>query len=203
MKVFVGHDSRWEAATKVCVASIHANTPDARVFRLDKGLLPKRDPHEARTEFSFLRFLIPWLCRYQGYAVYVEQDMLILDDLAKMMPPAGDWQVACVQHAYESSVKRPNWSSVMVLNCAELKHWTPGVYQTAPRKYLHELECVQRFEKLDPRWNVLDVWRPDMGILHYTSGGIWDRQKVKGERPKDPRATALWLEWATKCGVTL
>lgn len=191
MKVFIGHDSRWDIATQVCAASVRETTPNAEVYRLIQSELPARTPHEARTEFSFLRFLIPWLCGYKGQALYIEQDMLVLDDLNKMAP-AGQWQVACVQHAYASKVKRPNWSSVMLLSCDRLRHWTVEAYQTAPRAYLHELECVSEFGALDQRWNVLDHVRPDMGILHFTSGGPWDLGKSHGERARDPKATALW-----------
>lgn len=198
MRVYVGHDYRWPIATEVCAASIHAHTPGAEVVLLANDKLPK-NPNTARTQFSFFRYLIPELQKFKGIAVYMEQDELCLDDLNKMLaecpPESEDWEVACVQHGYASSVGRPNWASVMVLNCRNLRQWNMENYASKPREWFHELQGVSKFFALNPRWNVLDHWQEDMGILHLTSGGPWDFDKLKGERARCPKACALWESW--------
>lgn len=207
MKVFIGHDTRWKEATTVLLYSLRQHSgPEMGIELLEQAKLPARLPHEARTQFSFLRYLIPHLMNFQGRALYLEQDMLALDDVRKIereLPAHDNWSIACVQHGYASSVKRPNWASVMVLNCAKLTQWTLEAYKNKPREWLHELQGVpdSEFIPLNARWNVLDHMQEGAGILHYTSGGPWDR-KV-GERPPDLKAFDLWKYWAARAGVKL
>ncbi|MBM4264570.1 MAG: hypothetical protein FJ145_24490 [Deltaproteobacteria bacterium] len=46
--------------------------------------LPKDRENQPRTGFSFSRFLIPSLCQYRGKAIYLDADMLVFDDIAKL-----------------------------------------------------------------------------------------------------------------------
>ena len=36
------------------------------------------------TDFTFSRFLTPYLCDFEGWALFMDCDMLVLDDLAAL-----------------------------------------------------------------------------------------------------------------------
>src|SRR3954469_13268172 len=48
------------------------------------GFNPLPD-EKATTEFTRSRFLVPWLCGYQGHAIFVDNDVVCLDDVAKLI----------------------------------------------------------------------------------------------------------------------
>lgn len=202
LSVFVGHDLRWPRVTDVAVHSLrHFATEPVGVYLLDPDKMPASHS-SARTQFSFFRFLVPYLMGFKGRALYVDQDVLFLDDVAKLFaeaPEHDDWSVACVKHTYKSSVRCPNWASVMLLNCANLKQWTLDAYFSRPREWFHEFQSVpsNMIVPLNPRWNRLDYLTSDDGILHYTSGTPLDAGK-RGERPQGAHEAALWREWEAK-----
>ena len=60
-----------------------------------------RDPNQS-TEFSFTRFLVPYLVDYQGWAIFMDNDMVCLDDIAKLWALRDDrYAVMCVQHDHQ------------------------------------------------------------------------------------------------------
>lgn len=213
LHVFIGHDSRWPIATKVCEHTLrkHSTIPLA-VTWLDQRVLPKReyDPKQSN-EFTYLRFFIPWLMGYQGHALYVEQDMLVLDDVSWLARGPGFGALACVKHDYkpvaatkmhgavQEAYPRKNWSSVMLMDCDKLRCWTPAVARKCDGAFLHRFAPLEDDEvgSLDARWNVLDYVTDDMGILHYTSGGPWHGQNAT----LDPKAAELWHYWRKDAGL--
>lgn len=203
MIVYIGHDPRWGKVTEVAVKSLrHFASEPVDIRLLDPAAMPP-SPNGARTQFSFFRFLVPHLMGFQGRALYVDQDVIFMDDVAKLFaeaPAHDDWAVACVKHRYKSIVKCPNWASVMLLNCANLTQWTLGSYLHESRDWFHEFQSVPAamIAPLHPRWNRLDYLTGDDGILHLTSGTPLDAGK-KGERPHGEREFALWREWEAKC----
>lgn len=44
----------------------------------------ERNPLQS-TDFSFTRFLTPYLSDYQGWSIFIDCDMLVLDDIAKLL----------------------------------------------------------------------------------------------------------------------
>ena len=43
----------------------------------------RRTPCQS-TEFTYTRFLVPYLCGYQGKAIFIDCDMLCLGDIAEL-----------------------------------------------------------------------------------------------------------------------
>ncbi len=85
IRVFIGFDSRETIAFHVLVHSIMSRasqplsiTPIA-LAQLGKLMTRERHPLQS-TDFSFSRFLVPYLCDYQGWAIFMDCDMLMLDD---------------------------------------------------------------------------------------------------------------------------
>jgi hypothetical protein len=195
IRVFIGYDPREAVAFHVLSASIHrrASRPVAIVpvalSELSDLLWRPRDPLQS-TDFSFSRFLVPHLCGYDGWAVFMDCDMLLRDDIQKLWALRDErYAVMCVQHdhrpaettkflgAAQTKYEKKNWSSVMLLNTARCRALTPDYVNTASGLALHRFEWLgddALIGGLPRRWNHLvgyDAPNPDAAIVHFTIGG--------------------------------
>ena len=90
MKVFVGYDTREDIAYQVCKHSIIARNKDIDVRPLkqqelrDAGWYTRPIDKLASTEFTFTRFLIPELTNYEGWAVFMDSDMILTTDIKEL-----------------------------------------------------------------------------------------------------------------------
>ncbi len=89
MKVFVGYDIREDIAYQVCEYSIKKHQPLAEVIPLKQkelrecGVYTRAVDPLSSTEFTFTRFLVPYLADYQGWAVFIDCDFVFVDDVKK------------------------------------------------------------------------------------------------------------------------
>lgn len=197
IRVFIGYDSAEAVAFSVLSRSIHAraSAPVAvsPVMLSQLGGVFDR-PHNAlqSTEFSFSRFLVPWLADYEGWALFMDCDMLMLDDAAALWKLRDErFAVQVVKHAHvpkedvkflghtQTKYEKKNWSSVMLMNCARCKALTPQYVNTASGLELHQFKWLESEDLIGPlpsRWNHLvgyDAPRRDAAVVHYTIGGPW------------------------------
>jgi lipopolysaccharide biosynthesis glycosyltransferase len=195
IRVFIGYDQREAAAFGVLEHSIHrrSSQPVAVapvMLEQLKGVYKReRNPLQS-TDFSFSRFLVPWMCDYQGWAVFMDCDQLVLDDIAKLWALRDErFAVQVVKHnhvpkeevkflgAKQSKYEKKNWSSVMLINCARCRALTPEFVNTASGLELHQfkwLESDDLIGEIPSRWNHLvgyDAPRADAALVHYTIGG--------------------------------
>jgi hypothetical protein len=181
IRVFVGATPAQDLAVRVLEYSIRARTPmDIEVMPLYKtGLtVPEaKDPgNRSRTPFSFQRFLIPEAAGYRGRAIYLDSDMLVLDDLREVWTqPFGDAEVAAIRTQQKDPTAR---FSVLLLDCNRLR-WKIGEIVAALdsgalnyQKLMYEMSWGPRVEGIvDPRWNMLDRYEEGKtALLHYTDG---------------------------------
>jgi len=197
IKVFIGYDPHEKAAFNVLAHSINrrASEPVAisPVMLSQLGDLMWRERHPLQsTEFSFSRFLVPYLCDFQGWAIFMDCDMLVLDDMAKLWDLRDDkYALMCVKHDHRPSEERKfldqpqtqyakkNWSSVMLMNCAKCTALTPDYVNEATGLDLHRfnwLESDDLIGEIPHRWNHLvdydaNVPASEVSNLHYTTGG--------------------------------
>ncbi|MFN7677897.1 MAG: hypothetical protein ACK5QW_04785 [Cyanobacteriota bacterium] len=194
--VFIGFDPREDVAVNVLAHSIQARSSrpvriaQVRLSQLGSAYWRTRDPLQS-TDFSMSRFLVPWLCGYQGWALFVDADMLCLGDIAELWDlrdPRHAVQVVRHEHRCAPGHKfqgerqtpyaRKNWSSVMLFNCSRCQALTPELVNTAPGLHLHQFAWLDddAIGELPPEWNVLvgvqEVPR-QARLLHYTLGGPW------------------------------
>lgn len=121
LRVFVGYDSREQAAFEVCVRSLldHASIPvlieplDERMlrhaglyrrdWRFENGqFVDIRDGRPFSTWFAFSRFLVPALCQWGGWALFCDCDFLWRADVAELLELADPrYAVQLVQHQHE------------------------------------------------------------------------------------------------------
>ena len=191
--VFVGYDPREAIAYHVCSNSIirHSSVPVAIV---PVALTMFRDYTETHTDgsnqFIYSRFLVPHLMDYQGWAIFIDGDMIVRSDIAELWDMRDHSKdVMVVKHDYKTRMKekylgsknedypRKNWSSVILWNCASLpnRKLTPKFVQQSTGSELHRFSWLEddRIGTLPPEWNWLpDEYGPNESakLLHYTLG---------------------------------
>lgn len=209
LKIFIGWDSREDIAYQVCVDSLNQNSSKPlniialkqEELRKQKHYWRPKDPL-ATTEFTYTRFLTPYLSNYQGWSLFIDCDFLFTDDIAKLFALADPrYAVMCVQHDYKptESTKmdgvvqtvypRKNWSSLVLWNCAHPANRviTPELANTESGAFLHRFQWLSDdlIGSIPTEWNWLEGWnkKPKEGLpkgIHFTRGGPWfkDYQNV-------------------------
>lgn len=170
--VFIGVDERQPIAYTVARASIeaHSSRPVAITPLLIRQLPITR---RGLTDFTFARYLVPWLCNYEGHALFVDADILCRGDIAELPWEAAE-PVSVVHHTtvqkngetVSTVFERP---SVMLFNNAKCRMLTPEYIQHGKP---HTLEWAAPLGELPREWNYLVGY--DTGgnakLAHYTMG---------------------------------
>ncbi len=186
---------REAVAFSVLSFSIHARASvmiaPLMLSQLTRKLWRERHPLQS-TEFSFSRFLVPSLAGFRGWALFMDSDMLMLDDIARLWALRDDrYAVMVVKHNHvprearkfldepQSRYEKKNWSSVMLMNCAKCTALTENYVNTATGLQLHRFEWLAGEDligALPHSWNHLVDYDPpapmaEISSLHYTIGG--------------------------------
>jgi lipopolysaccharide biosynthesis glycosyltransferase len=201
-KVFVGYDTREDIAYQVCEHSIKRFDSNVVVTPLIQNELRQQKVYWreidklASTEFTFTRFLIPHLMNYKGWALFVDSDIIFLEDVNNLFALADDkYAVMCVQHDYtpkpgikmdgqvQTVYPRKNWSSVVLWNCGHPSNEKVTVDSVNNPNfdgaYFHRFSWLKDEEigSLPVDWNWLVGWYDENDgtprALHYTEGGPW------------------------------
>ena len=199
--VYIGWDSREDIAYQVAKHSILSKSREVKVVPLiqsvlrDENLYWRSEDKLGTTEFTFTRFLVPYLNDYKGWAVFCDCDMVWqINPEELFMKADNDYAVMVVQHDYtpKQDIKmdgkrqlpypRKNWSSMVLWNCDHPKNYQidPEYVNTQSAQHLHRFQWLEDEEigNLSCEYNWLVGWykEPDDGapkILHYTEGGPW------------------------------
>ena len=194
-RVFIGFDSKEVVAYHVLAQSIieHASIPvmfcPVVLPHLDGIFMRERNALQS-TEFSFSRFLVPYLSDFEGWSLFMDCDMLMRADIAELWKLRDEnAAVMCVKHDYQPKVEtkflgqvqtkyeKKNWSSVLLFNNARCHALTPDYVNTATGLQLHQfkwLESDAEIGELPPAWNWLVNeydHDPDAKNVHFTDGG--------------------------------
>lgn len=199
MKIFIGFDRPNRIPAYALVDSILENSSIPIEFTfLHKATLgeifnrAKSDLES--TEFSISRFLVPYLSNYEGWSLFIDNDMLVEGDVAELFDlMEGDYAVKCVKHKQivENSTKflgekqmaynMKNWTSVMLFNNQKCKILTPKYVNNATGLELHQFKWLKDHKEIGDipfEWNYLcdvksigqeNIDKPK--LIHYTEGG--------------------------------
>ena len=191
--VFVGYDPREAIAYHTCVNSIirHASQPVAIIPIALNLFQDYKETHtDGSNHFIYTRFLVPHLMGFKGWAIFIDGDMIIRDDIVELWNLRQlDKDVMVVKHKYQTCMPvkylgaknedypRKNWSSVILWNCNSFPNCqlTPEFVQTSSGSFLHRFSWLDddRIGDLPPEWNWLpDEYGPNLNakLLHYTLG---------------------------------
>lgn len=163
LRVFIGFDERQPVAAAVLAHSIERRSSEpVSISRLQIRHMPVK--RRGLTSFTFSRFLVPYLCGYQGVAVFIDADMLCLGDFAELEKYA-EHPVSVVKNEL-----RFEWPSLMVFNCGRCIKLTPELVEKGDPFSFSWADSVG---VLPSEFNHLvgyDKPRPDAKVVHYTQG---------------------------------
>ena len=239
--VYIGYDPKEDMAYQVLKFSLERiTTKPIRVvpIRLDvvqrMGLYRREfsvmdgqrydsiDGRPFSTDFSFTRFLVPFLNMFEGKALYMDCDMYMRTDVADLFDicTMDYYPLWCVHHDYEPKTgnkmdnkvqepyRRKNWSSLILFNCAHEAHknLTIDDINTRSGRWLHGFEWLPDKEadigRIPEEWNWLDGHSPEKleaKNVHFTTGGPWFenwqcRGKVDAKYAVEWTNDARWLQ---------
>lgn len=208
--IYIGYDSRHSEVSKICQQSIlrhlHANRHFGRpsdyecfipeIKFLDKAKIPEytREYAGQSTEFTYSRFLIPYLEDYKGISIFMDDDFVWTKSVLPLfMFLHPNDAVACCKYDYdnvhtpetkfvgEKNVSYPKklWSSFMVFNNSheDCKKLTPEVVNTGTGKYLHQFEWTNKVSSIPTKYIHNEGYDEEKDKAsfgyHFTRGGPW------------------------------
>lgn len=179
-RVFIGRDPRQPLAYNVLANSIidHASVP-VEIIALSLKALPMK--RQGLTEFTFSRFLVPYLCNFEGTAVFLDADMVVTGDIKELFACAdgkSSVQVNKKQDKFE-------WPSAMLFNCEHCKMLTPE-YIDNPRNTCFGMEwATSGVGSFPEEWNFCCPYSGNSEtakLYHYTQGiPAWKETRGKPE----------------------
>ena len=210
LNIYIGYDSRHKSIAELNKKCLEAGmlfgagtgpsynemdnwVPEIKFLDISKIPEYNRDYAQQSTEFTYSRFLIPHLENYEGFSIFLDDDILFTESILPMFNFLDmDDAVACIKYDFdkyaetkftgEKNVSYPKklWSSLMIFNNGheDCKKLTPEVVNTESGKYLHQFEWTDKISEI-PDWYVFTEghdteetnWRPS--AYHYTRGGPW------------------------------
>lgn len=191
--IFCGFDPREAAAYHVCCQSIITRSSMPVRFHpihLDLFKDYTETHKDGSNAFIYTRFLVPWLNYWKGWAIFLDGDMIVKDDIAKLWAMRDEYKaVQVVKHDYQTKhpVKylgnrnddypRKNWSSVILWNCGHFHNrvLTPEMVEKQTGSYLHRFSWLEDnlIGDIPQEWNHLVSEYPDTmdsKLDHYTIG---------------------------------
>lgn len=230
LSIFIGFDNREAVATDVCAHSIRKRTKTPLSIKYLKqrelrqqgkfarpGLIESTtgdyidliDNKKSSTEFSHTRFLVPHLMNYKGWALFMDSDMIVLNDISRLFAMCDDkYAVMCVKHNHvppnglkkmdgreQLRYHRKNWSSFVLWNCGH-----PSNAQITPERVnfmdgglMHSFSWLSDKEigTLPYSYNYIvgvSPKIPNPDVVHYTEGGPWF------DECKEVPLAQLWID---------
>lgn len=182
--IFIGASEREWLPAKVLAYSIEKHSSMSTkchfLYQSDIDIpKPKRVDCQGKTPFSFQRFLIPELKKFSGKAIYLDSDMLVVDDISQLWRldlhlDFNQCDLLCVKAATE--YQRQSQFAVMLLNCEKLG-WRiadlielldNGTYSYSD--LMHKMAVAPNWQAtIPPQWNSLDHFEPGItSLIHFT-----------------------------------
>lgn len=234
LKVYIGWDKKDLLAYEVCVRSLcqHASIELEIIPLHDWTLRHKRlltrpyttgsngqmvddtDTRPFSTDFSFSRFLVPYLENYADeWVMFCDADFMFREDILHATLNLDHRKaVHCVMHGdvFEAGSKfygmdqqnypRKGWSSLMILNPSRCTGLTLEAVNSLPGSNLHNFSWIEpmMIGSLDTKWNHLvgvNEPIPNAKAVHFTLG--------TPDMPGcgDAEYAAEWKDYANKVEV--
>ena len=192
LTIFCGYDSREAVGFHTFCQSVieQATIPVSLVALSNSGAM------QGSNQFTYSRFLVPYLMGYKGRAVFADaSDMLCLGDVKELeiMLNLLETSVGVVKHEYETinpvkyigtelecknvNYLRKNWASLMLIDC-ESQYWRiiePNTLSAFSNLELLKLKFIPNNEitEIDDAWNrLVDEGQSLEGakLIHWTAG---------------------------------
>jgi len=205
-RVFMGYDSHEDIVFQIAKFSMLRRSsipldicPLRRSELTARNVYRKTQDPKQSTEFTYLRFLIPYLSGYKGWALFADDDFLWLSDVSKLVDMCDDrYAVMVVKHKTMSTCNsklagckqepypRKNWSSMILWNCGHPANACLDLDMITKEggAYLHRFAWIKDDDLIGEvpfTWNFLIDWYDVSDVkgypevkadaVHYTDGG--------------------------------
>ena len=227
IKIFIGTEPKTAIFDQVLEFSIRRHTEaPADFLQFTRMIGPEWEypikGTQVGTGFSLRRWMIPAACGWQGYAVYLDADQLVFDDILELCKKTEkpdllntkDPVIWCSWQPDKFSKEPWPQTSVMVINCERARgHWGFDIDRVLAHlrddntrasyaHFMHASWLAGKVARIGDEWNHLNKYVPKgkpkhTRLIHYTKE---DAQPPY--RPDLPLAK-LWqkeLEMAIKAG---
>ena len=195
LDVYIGFDSKEVAAYHVlCQSILERSSIPIRFMPLNlynmKGIFNRERNTLQSTEFSFSRFLVPFLSNFSGWSVFMDCDMIARADFAELLALKDESKSVMVcKHDYvpkeevkflgqvQTKYEKKNWSSLILFNNSKCRTLNPEYVNSATGLELHQFKWLAsdtQIGELPLQWNWLVGEYPfsnDAKVAHYTKGG--------------------------------
>lgn len=202
LRVFIGVDERQPIAlTGAAMSTWHNAKGRVSVEPINLSFLPITI--RGLTQFTHARYMVPWMCGYEGVAVFIDGDVIVHGDICELAALA---DLACAVSVAQH-VARFEWPSVMVFNCEKCTQLTPEYVQAGNGP---GLEWSKPLGRLPREWNHCVLYEPhteDAKLVHFTAGlPCWPETKASPHADKW-EATMRWahstVSWQALMGKSV
>lgn len=197
INIFIGYDTKEISAYSTLSYSIIKNSSvpvSITPISLNnlKSVFYRKRNSISSTEFSFSRFLVPYLMNYEGWALFMDCDMLMLNDISELWELRDEnFALQVCKHDYtprsekkflgqvQTKYEKKNWSSFMLMNCSKCKTLTPEYVNTKSGLELHQFKWLDSDDligEIPLEWNWLVgeyEYKNKVNNIHFTEGGPW------------------------------
>lgn len=184
LNVFIGYDPRQPLAYNVLQHSIvrKASEP-VRITPLILKQLPIK--RRGLTEFTYSRFLVPYLAGYVYDGLFLDADMVVTGDIAELFKQR---DLTCSVQVMQDQPKF-EWASAMLFNNGKCKNLTPEFIDDE-RNNLFDLAWAEKVGTITPEWNhCVGYQEPKEAKLHHYTQGLPCWYETQGN-PEDEH----WLK---------
>jgi hypothetical protein len=167
LRVFLGYDPRQPLAYTILQHSIvqHCSVPVA-ITPLILATLPTE--RRGLTEFTFSRFLVPYLCDFKGVALFMDSDIVVTGDIKELFEQS---QIAVHDLQVMQNQPQFEWGSVMLFNNPRCMKLTPE-FINDESNHLLDLKWARSVGTFSDDWNhCVGYQEPkEAKLYHYTQG---------------------------------
>ena len=180
LNVYIGFNHDNPTESEICKYSIQQNSsiPINIIFLKDQDLVDQ-NLYSGEKHKNASRFFIPYINQYEDLAVYVDSNVLFVDDIAKLINNVDTAKaVHVVKHSYPNN-PRNHWTSLIVWNCKHTAHQqvTPEYINSETIDNLYNLSWINdnKIGELAPAWNWIDGWYREIrdgipSVINYLQG---------------------------------
>ncbi len=172
INIYVGATPAQYIATKVLEYSIlKYSSINVKVIPLYEALDNRTEGISGGTTFSTQRLFIPELNKHEGIAIYLDSDMLVFDDIKKLIDSHDPEKVLCSCPAPPHSGRRDQYS-VFTVDCSRANWNVEELLETAKENY-KEVMFNFAFEDSKSKahswtWNSLEQFGTETQLIHFT-----------------------------------
>lgn len=195
LRVFIGFDPRQIVSyTAAQMSLIETASKPLAITPLVYQTLPLT--RKGLTPFTWTRFLVPWLCDFEGYGLFLDADCYVrgdVNELFKLLETSPDKAVLVSDECVGNFTFER--AAVMLFNCAhpDNRKLTPEFVDKTDG--LHKIGWTEAIGTFAGDWNHLVHYQPprEARIVHFTQGVPCWPETVDSEHAGE------WRETLQKC----